>query len=322
MILQLPINLKPKTSAVPVETIYLDKGSRPVPTQAKVDLVLGPSLYWFREKVLPAKTAFAAKNLAPSVFDAIIPQGEYDYFVIKRPEHFWLFAYDEALIAETIKHAGLKIGNIRNIYFAQTECRGMEHPLQVGDRRVLADVDGAVIELPLGYVDDAEAGERYFQTHERSKYRVPVNLYRNTLLDRKEIITLTAVALVFALIYGVDYFRAKQQLAAVLEKQETLRDAYALPQTSFELKGLIGALEKRETQQTALREKAKALFDLPLGADSRIDTLTLSTQKVAVSIALSDEKEGSALKNRLSQFMKITSEKMQDKKLTIEGTYE
>ena len=198
----------------------------------------------------------------------------------------------------------------------------MEHPLQVGDRRVLADVDGAVIELPLGYVDDAEAGERYFQTHERSKYRVPVNLYRNTLLDRKEIITLTAVALVFALIYGVDYFRAKQQLAAVLEKQETLRDAYALPQTSFELKGLIGALEKRETQQTALREKAKALFDLPLGADSRIDTLTLSTQKVAVSIALSDEKEGSALKNRLSQFMKITSEKMQDKKLTIEGTYE
>jgi hypothetical protein len=321
--LQLPINLKPKKAADKVRTVFLEKGNEPVTTDDKVDVVLGPSLYWFREKVLPAKSVSAAKKLAPSVFDAIVPPGTYSYFVIRRnDESYWLFAYDEAAIAEAVKHAGLRGNTIRNLYFAQTECLPLTRPLRVGGGKVLAEVDGVVTLLPAGYAAETAELTEYFGTRTRSEYRIAINLYRNDLLDKKAVKSLTIVAAVFAVIYGANYLMARQQLAAVQAKQETISRTYRLPQTSFERNGLINALEKKQRRQVLLREKAKAVFSLDPGKGSHLKSLTLSPQKISLSVMLGDEKDAEVLKKRLASFMQVGSEKRNGKTLTVEGTYE
>jgi len=285
--------------------------------------VLGPSLYWFREKTLPAKTVAAAKKLAPSVFDAIIPAGEYSYFVLKRDEgSFWLFAYDEAAIVDAIRAAGLRSRSIRNIYFAQTECLSLERPLLVGTQKVLATIDGVITLLPSGYVSETEPLDAFFKSHPRSSNRIPVTLYRNALLDHKAVRSLTAVAGVFALIYGLNYLMARKQLHAVTAKQETIMQTYRLPQTSFERDGLLNALQKKQQSQAALREKVKALFTLPLKKGTHIESLTLTTQKVSLSYAVEDEKDVQVLQKQLEAIIKIGSEKLNGKTWTVEGTYE
>ena len=321
--MQLPINLKPKRAAANVQTVFLEKGSEPVTAGGSVDVVLGPSFYWFREKVLPAKTVSAARKLAPSVFDAIIPPGEYAYFVLKRnDESYWLFAYDEAVITEAIRHAGLRGGDIRSIYFAQTECQPLGKPLRVGAQKVLAEIDGVVTLLPAGYTEETAELSDFFASRSRSNHRIAVNLYRNDMLDKKSVRSLTAVAAVFALIYGVNYAAATQRLDAVEAKQETIGRSYHLPQTSFERNGLVSALEKKQQRQVQLREKAKALFALDPAGGGYLQRITLSTQKVSLSFVLEDEKEVDALKKRLASIIKITSDKRGAKSWTVEGTYE
>jgi len=319
----LPINLKPRKAAANVQTVFLEKGSVPGEISGSVDVVLGPSLYWFRDKVLPAKTVSSAKKLAPSVFDAIIPPGEYSYFVIKRKEgNYWLFAYNEATVAEAIRHAGLRGGNIRNIYFAQTECLPLATPLRVGAQKVLAETDGVVTLLPAGYAAETVEPSDFFASRARSDHRIAVNLYRNDVLDKKSVRSLTAVTAVFALIYGVNYIMATQQLHTVEAKQEKIARTYRLPQTSFERNGLVSSLEKKQQRQVMLREKAKALFALPQADGNHLQSITLSTQKISLSFVLGDEKDAEALKNRLASIIKISSDKRSGQTWTVEGTYE
>ena len=319
----MPINLKSKKAAAAVRTVFLEKGSGTVTADGNVDVVLGPSLYWFREKTLPAKTVSAAKKLAPSVFDAIIPPGEYTYVVIRQNDGtYWLFAFDEAAVAETLKAAGLRVGNIRNIYFAQTECLPLERPLRVGTQKVLTEADGVVTLLPAGYAGETAELSDFFASRARSPHRITVNLYRSDMLDRKSVKSLTAVAVVFALIYGVNYVTATQRLGTVEARQEAIADTYRLPQTSFERDGLVSALEKKQRRQLLLREKAKALFALAQANGGYLQSLTLSTQKVSLSFVLGDEKDIDALKKRLASIIKIASDKRSGKKWTVEGTYE
>lgn len=319
----MPINLKPKRAASGVRTVFLEKGGEPVTADDNVDVVLGPSFYWFREKMLPAKTVSAAKKLAPSVFDAIIPPGEYTYSVIRQKDgNYWLFAFDEAAVTAALKDAGLRGGNIRNVYFAQTECLPLERPLRIGTQRVLTEADGVVTLLPAGYAGETAEPADFFAARARSEHRIAINLYRSDLLDKSSVRSLTAVAAAFALIYGVNAVMAMQQLGTVEARQETIDNTYHLPQTSFERDGLVGALEKKQQRQLRLREKAKALFALAPANGGYLQSLTLSTQKASLSFVLGDEKDADALKKRLASIIRIGSDKRNGKTWTVEGTYE
>jgi len=319
----LPVNFRTVGTAAPAETVFLDKDVVPAPSGEYFDIVLGPSLYWFREKTLPAKTVSAAKKLAPSVFDAIIPAGEYSYFVLKRDEGtFWLFAYNEAAIIDAIRTAGLRSRSIRNVYVAQTECLSLERPLLVGTQKVLAAIDGVITLLPSGYVSETEPMDAFFKSRPRTANRIPITLYRNALLDHKSVRSLTTVAAVFALIYGLNFLIARQQLHSVTAKQEKIMETYRLPQTSFERDGLLNSLENKQRQQAAMREKAKALFALAMKDGTHMETMALSAQKISLSYAVEDEKDVQALKKQLETIVKIGTEKLNGKTWTVEATYE
>jgi hypothetical protein len=305
-----------------VTTVLLEKNIATPPTEGMVDIILGPSYYWFRKKILPVKTVAAAKKLAPSVFDPIVAPGEYAYFIIRQDKgEFWLFAYDEAAIAGAITQAGLRANMIRNLYFAQTECRG-ERPLRVGDDRVLADIDGTVTLLPAGYVEETEPMDACLTAQQRSGRRVPISLYRNAFVDRKTLRKLTVVAGIFALIYSSNYIVNLQRLDALDEAYGKIMEAYRLPQTSFERDGLLDSLSKKQKRQAAMRDKLNALLSLAAGEKRNYQYLTLTPRTVSLAVKAKDDKELKYFKTRLAALIKITSENADGALWRVKGTYE
>ncbi|UFS62152.1 hypothetical protein LOH54_10895 [Sulfurimonas sp. HSL-3221] len=303
-------------------TLLLDKEAQPVDVQGRVDLVLSPSLYWFRSEALPVKTVFQARKLAPSVFDAIVPEGIYSYHVLKRDDTFWLFAYNEEQIIGTIARSGIRPTDVRHLYFAQTECAALETPLRLGGTRILSSVDGVVTELPARYAADAEDARHFFESHARQGPAVGITLYHSALLDKKQFKRLSIVAAVFALLYGIEYFTARAHLASVLEEQEKIAETYRLPQTSFERNGLISALEKKQKRQTRLRETAKALFDLPADAENHLERLTLTPRNLTVSAVFKEPAKAEAFKKALMNIGTISSDKRKGDTLYLEVAYE
>jgi len=318
--LQFPIKLP--RSETPLTTLFLDKEAQPVNVQGKIDLILSPSLYWFRAESLPVKTVFQARKLAPSVFDAIIPEGTYSYHVLKRGEEYWLFAYNEERVIDAVVRSGIRPADVRNIYFAQTECAALEKPLRLNATRILSSVDGVATELPARYAADTEDLRRFFETHVRQGPAVGITLYRSTLLDKKQFKRLSIVAAVFALLYGIEYFAARHQLQTVLDEKEKIADTYRLPQTSFERNGLIDALGKKQKRQLRLRETAKALFALPADSDNYVERLTLTTHNMTLSAVFKDAAQAEAFKTKLKTVATVTSEKRKGDTLYLEATYE
>lgn len=271
-----------KRPSTKVRALFIGKEAAGAAMNENVDVILSPAYYWFRREALPAKRASTAKKLAPAYFDPILPDGEYDYMAVKAEEGiYWLFAYRPAAIADALTAAGIKPAQVRGVYFAQTECHGMQAPLAVGEEGVLVESEGCVGLIHRRYAEAAENVDAYCNRHARSRHRVPVNLYRSTFIDRRQAVRISVVALLFALLFGIDYLRLAGECGRLEAETVAITEEYDLPQTSFELKSLMRALEGRAERQTRLREVMKAVSALPLQQGERFEALTLEPKKLS-----------------------------------------
>jgi len=318
--LKFPIKQSKKSTKTAL--IFLDKNSKAMQSEKKVDIILSPSLYWFREELLPVKGASQAKKLAPSLFDAVIPEGTYSYLAQKNGDTFWLFAFNDAEIAKAISNAGLRVNQIQNIYFAQNECEKADKALKVNENFALVNNEGTISLLPLRYIAESMDAQTFFEMHKRSKHKISINLFQNTLVDEKQLNRLIAIAIVFIFIYLGAYLMQQQQFKKVLTQQHALNESYQLPQTSFQLKGLIKALESKQKRQLSLRSHLKKLFKLSLKKGEYIKKFDVNIKKYTLEIVLKDAKHAEGIKTQLQKSSKITSAKVKKKIFYVSGTYE
>ena len=314
--------IKRNSSTVKTPALFLDKESPRVIIDGKIDIVLSPSLYWFREEVLPVKSAAQAKKLTPSLFDAVIPEGVYGYHAQQNEDAFWLFAFDEALIAKTISEVGLRPNQIQNVYFAQNECDDLKTPLQVSEKQVLINHEGVVSLIPKRYTTDSIEAKYFFDEHPRSKYKVTVNLFKNNFIDEKQLNRLLALAVAFVVIYLGAFLLEQQRLKQVLIKQYALVEHYNLPQTSFELKGLKKSLESKQKRQMALRTFLKTMFKLPLKKDEFVQSVEISSKKVSFEIMMNNPKRAEVFKVFLQKSIIIKSAKVKKNIFYVSGSHE
>jgi len=294
----------------------------PVSEEGMVDVVLSPAFYWFREQVLPAKNAQQAKKLAPAFFDAIIPEGTYEYMAIPHRDAFWLFAYDPALIAEVLADKGLKPTQVRAVYFAQLECKGLETALKIDDAQILVDNEGVLSVLPARYAEAAETVESYCAKTPRSRYKVNISLFRSGLLDEKQLGRLTVIAIAFLAVYLAGFLQLRSQYKQQLVREYALKEHYKLPETSFQLKSLLNSLEGRRKRQLALRKTFKKLTQLPLQKGEAVTKLLLKPKQAELTVALSEPKRAEAIKAALAQFARVTSARVKDKTFYVSIAYE
>ena len=316
--------LKLATSAKKRESLlFLTPDTPPLEAlESRVIVVLSPAFYWFKAQELPVSRASQAKALAPSVFDGTIDEGEYSYMAIKREEGFWLFAYDDALIASKLTDLGLKPSHIEAIYFAQSECFDIPEAIEIDAHYALISTEGVVSLAPLAYVPKAVSYSSYFDNHTFSKERVHVNFFQNSFIDEKYIYALMSLSILFMLLYLTEYIIHHNSLTKEALRGYTLAQKYALPETSFEIKGLKNSLKAKEKRQIKLREDMKKLLTLPLQKGEYITKIELKEKRAHLEIMLSRPKRAEVIKRHLQKEMTITKAKVIDNLLLLGVKYE
>lgn len=313
-----------KRSASKVRTVFLGKGRPVAAYDEPLDIILSPAYYWFRSEALPAKRAATAKKLAPAFFDPILPEGEaYEYMAVKADEGlYWLFAYRPSQIADALSAAGIKAAQVRGVYFAQTECGGLEAPLAVGESDVLVAGEGCVSLVHRRYADAGEDVDAFFSRRPRSRHRVPVNLFRSTFIDRRQAFRISAVALLFSLLFAIDYIRLSRECGHLEAEESAIRDRYGLPQTSFELKSMMRALEGRAGRQTRMREVMKSLDALPLQEPERIEALALGPKTLSLTFSGLEKSRADTLKKALGKLGSVAPLKQKGERWYAEVRFE
>lgn len=285
-------------------------------------IILSPAFYWFRETVLPAKTAAQARKLAPAFFDTILPEGDYEFAAIMHNEAFWLFAYDPDMIAEALRDAGIKPAQVRGVFFAQTEFSQMAVPLIINEETVLTVNEGVVSAVSSRYVEAQESADVYCNQHARSRHKIPISLYRSGLLDEKQVNRLTLIAILFLGLYLGNYLQLREQFKQQLVKANAIADLYKLPATSFQRESLARSLEGRQARQLAWRDVFKSLSQLSLEKGEAMEMLSMDARKGQLTISLADPKRAEALKRDLQRIVRVTSDKVKENKLYVGIAYE
>ncbi len=304
------------------ETLFLSATPLPVQIDKKVNIVLSPSLYWFREESLPAKNSAVAKKLAPSFFDTVIGEGEYEYMAIKVEDKFWLFAYNNAAIAQALDDAGISPAQVHAVYFAQTECADTDEPLSADENHSLVSYEGVVSLVPKRYSESFRGVDEYCAQHARSKHRVSINFYSGGVLSEKQIFTLTLISILFLVLYLGDYLLQKHQFKQQLIQQYALKEHYNLPKTSFELKSLISTLQEKQEHQKVIRERFREILKMPLKEKEALVSLDFSAKRASLEIDLSTAKRAEVIKKYLQNSAKIRSPKVQNKTFFVGLVYE
>ncbi len=312
--MKLPINRRPRKR---LKILFLDKETDYNGTDERLNIILSPSYYWFKQEVLPVKYAAQAQNLAPSRFDGVVPEGHYKYAVIKQEDQFWLFAYDEVRIAEKLKALGIKPSQVEAFYLAQNEFHHLEYPVAITEDRVLVQNDAVISVMPRAYVGTAQPLETALNALTLSRHSVNLNLFQNSVLDEKWIYRFSAISIVFIVLYLISYLVLKHDLKELRTEQYALTKQYELPETSFQLKSLIRSLTSKEDRQLAVRQQLKKLFSLRLLGGDYVKKFELNAKGAQYEIVLSDITHAESIKKWLQKEFTIKSAKVVDKTFYI-----
>lgn len=314
------MRLPTKTKPTALLVVVVGKQKQINVSAEKVNLVLSPAFYWFKKEQLPVQSVAKAKQLAPSLFDGTVPEGSYSYTAIKQEDGFWLFAYDDAMIAQHLAQMGIKSAQIAGIYFAQTECCDLQEPLLLEDGSVLLQRSGVVSVVDQRYCDATLTCKAYFATRQLSKHTVPVSFFRSNLLEEKYLYRLMALCVAFIVAFFAHYLMLRHEFGVLLGKEQAVVAHYQLPQTSFELDGLKNALQGKEAQQMQIRERFKAFLSLPLEKGEYLQKVQISQKNATLEIALNRPERAEALKGALQKSVNVTSAKVVDKTFYVAVT--
>ena len=141
-----------------LKTIFLDPNSstnnNSVADDEKVNVILSPSLYWVKKVSLPVKHEREVKKLLPSLFEDILPEDNYSYYVYKTGEEFLIFAYSDKIILDTLLEKNISLSNVSKIYFAQSEIKDIESALKINETQSIYLKDDLLILVPCCWIQE------------------------------------------------------------------------------------------------------------------------------------------------------------------------
>lgn len=299
--------------------LFVDKTSKiTLLIDEPIDIILSPSFYWVRKEELPVKSVYAAKKLVASIFEPILPEGNYSYHVVKRDGFFELFAYDDVFIVSTLEAKGIKTSQINAIYFIQNEINTQEKSVTINESVGMLNTNGIWSILPVQYLHDGVPLETILKTVERPKEKISIDVFKNFVLEEGQLYKIIACFVALMMIYGVEHWSLKREFSVASITQYKIMDDYNLPKTSMQLEGLRRDLLAEEKSQTLLRQEIKQMLSLPLLEGERWSELSVKKNSVALSIELKDPKRAEELKKIIAQKSQINSIKVVDTTLHIE----
>ena len=288
-----------------IDIIFLDIHSSSFAVSEGVNVILSPSLYWVKKVVLPVKYLRDVKALLPSLFEDILPEGNYSYSAYKSGEEFYIFAYEDKLILDTLHAKGITTAQVYNVYFAQSELFDLETIIQIDEKQSLYKKDDILLLIPSQWV---KSGEKLDLDHiVLSKNSIVLKQFSH-LVNEKSLYTLAGVAIVFLILIASEYFITLDKISKVQTLKEEVFTNAGLKATMFQNISMLKDYKKIEKRQTRLRTEIVNILNIPLTNDTKILDLSLKGQTVKVAFEPITNGAQSLIFNHLkSQHIKFKS---------------
>jgi hypothetical protein len=252
------------------ESIFLDPQSERFHTDERVNIILSPSLYWVKKVSLPIKYVREVKKLLPSLFEDTLPHGNYNYSAYKSGDDFFIFAYEDKQILETLLQKGISASNVADVYFAQSELSHIQNAIEINRSQSIYVKDEILLLVPSSWVK--ERGDLDLSQIKLSNHSITLQQFGH-IVDTKSLYKIGAVVLLFTLLLATEYFITAYKLTQIIEQKEELFAKYSLKSTMLENKSMLKKYDSTYMKQIKLRDTIAYILALRLNPSEELSQL-------------------------------------------------
>lgn len=278
-------------------TIFLDSNSEYELIDSKVNIVLSPSLYWVKKISLPVKSVRDVLKLLPSIFEDILPDGNYSYYAYKDGDEFIAFAYNDKFILDTISQKGISLSNISNIYFAQTEITNIKSAIKIDEKQSIYIKDGILILIPCCWIEEKDKLD--FSEIKHSKHKITIHQFGH-IVETKSLYKIGAILVVMILLLSSEYFITSYKTSKVISAKDEIFQNYKLKSTTFQNKALLKKYKNIDILQTKIREYISYILKIKLQKGERISFISFKNKKMLISLIGVSKSRENVIKNTLT----------------------
>jgi len=262
-----------------IDAIFLDKNSPEFMLKEKVNVIISPSLYWVQKVSLPVKNVRGVYALLPSLFEDILPQGVYSYSAYKSGDEFYIFAYDDKLILDTLSKKKINNSQIKNVYFAQSELGFIETPVKIDETQSLYVKDEILMLVPSLWLK--ENSDLNLAALTLSKHKITLKQFSH-LVNDKSLYTLIAIASVLLVLIATEYFITMEKASKTMTMKDNLFSQHKLKPTMFQNRAMLKKLSKKHRSQTNLRNYVGTILNMSLKKGQYLSLIEVKNRTLKV----------------------------------------
>lgn len=280
------------------QSIFVDQSSPPFYLKDKVNIILSPSLYWIKKVSLPVKYVREAKKLLPSLFEETLPEGNYSYSAYKSGDEFYIFAYQDKLILDTLAEKKIAPSSIANVFFAQSELGNLEGAAKINASQSIYVKDEILLLVPSAWLE--ESADLDLSKINPSNHSVTLAQFGH-IVDSKILKKLAAIMVVILLLTATEYFITAQKLAQITELKDTLFAKYNLKSTMIQNKSILKKYDSIHNKQMKLRISISYILALKLNPTEQLSQLSYKNNILKAEFS----GVGKGNESRISELLKI-----------------
>ena len=278
------------------KTIFLDQKSPITTISQKVNIIISPSLYWVKKLSIALKYTRDVKKLLPSIFEDILPDGNYSYHIYKKGGEFFAFAYEDKLILEALLQKGIEASNIANIYFAQSEFDNMQDAVKINNEEALYLKDDLVVLVPLRWVDKYSDFDSLEFSH--SKNKIALKHYAH-IVDNSSLYKMGGVLVAILILVAAQYLIVAKKKADILDAKDKLFVKYGLKPTLMQNQSLLKKYRTLHVQQNLLREGISHILAIKLQSTLKLSYLWVKNSTIEADFKGASKSDEAYIKKEL-----------------------
>lgn len=201
-----------------------------------VNVMVTPQFYTYKQEALPVRYAYQAKKIAPSLFDGLLEEGKYEYFVQKGDEGWEFIAYDPHKIRAFLEQKGYSPNRVGKLFFAQQAVEHLMTPLALGEEQALVNLNGVATVIPTSVLERPPMIDEPLASWTPKRGVSIAGGSHGSLLSltRKQTLALAAPLVVFGLVWIVEGVRLGSGSSQAIEaKIAQLLSAHPALQSSY-----------------------------------------------------------------------------------------
>ena len=283
--------------------------------------MLSPQFYIVKKEQLPVKYSFAAKKLAPSILEDLLPTEIGYEFEVKKVKDGWLlFAYNPKEIENFLqKCCDIKPYQIGNIYFADQLNEVLQKvPVGVDENFALTLIDDFATIVPRDILESEKYAKFSNRLRPKKAFRFKSATKQKGVskIDKGYLVASILTILLSAtfIAEGVSYKKAS---AAEFEKINLIFDKYPQLQTKLARDSIKAKYTKIEKRQRAIRELINRFSSLT-SINTLLDKLELKKDSLIATFTTLSSKDLQKIKT-LSKESGLKVVSVQGNKITLQG---